>query len=214
MHTTQIVKLYYRLTGGVDSGLAELNVLNYWLQHKVSGDRILADVSVDPKNHVHVQQAAHIFGSVCLGFQVQAKCLQEFDDHKPWTPGRLTKDGHAVLAVGYDQQGLAMLTWGSSQEGTWAWWDECVDEVYAIVPPEAKDPDFAPGFDVQQLLADLNDVADRSSRCCCLTSPVDTIRATVPCGRVCTPRRLLRSSRKNERSRKKNAVFVLREGPR
>jgi hypothetical protein len=47
-------------------------------------------------------------------------CQQEFDAHKPWTTGRLTKDGHAVLAVGYDPQGLTMLTWGSSQEGTWA----------------------------------------------------------------------------------------------
>jgi hypothetical protein len=160
MSTAQVVKLYYHLTGGVDSGLAELNVLNYWRQHKVSADQILAYISVDPKNHEHVQQAAQIFGSVYLGFQVQAQCLQEFNAHKPWTPGRLTKDGHAVLAVGYDPKGLTMLTWGSSQEGTWAWWDECVDEAYAIVPPEAKNPGFAPGFDVQQLLADLNDVAD------------------------------------------------------
>jgi len=55
---------------------------------------------------------------------------------------------------------LTMLTWGSTQKGTWAWWDECVDEAYAIVPPEAKKAGFAPGFNVQQLLADLNDVAD------------------------------------------------------
>jgi hypothetical protein len=159
MPTAQIVKLYYHLTGGTDSGLAELDVLNYWRQNKVSGDEILAYVSIEPKNHEHVQQAAQLFGSVYLGFQVQANCQQEFAQHQPWTPGRLTKDGHAVLAVGYDQNGLTMLTWGSSQEGTWAWWDECVDEAYAIVPPEAKHAGFAPGFDVQQLLADLNDVA-------------------------------------------------------
>jgi hypothetical protein len=157
--TAQVVKVYYHLTGGTDSGLAELDVLNYWRQHKVSGDEILAYVSIDPKNHVHVEQAAQIFGSVYLGFQVQANCQQEFASHKPWTPGRLTKDGHAVLAVGYNHSGLTMLTWGSSQEGTWAWWDECVDEAYAIVPPEAKHADFAPGFDMQQLLADLTDVA-------------------------------------------------------
>jgi hypothetical protein len=155
----QVLKLYYSLTGGVDSGLAELNVLNYWRQHKVSGDEILAYVSIDPKNHVHVQQAAAIFGGVYLGFQCQANCQQEFDAHEPWTPGPLTKDGHAVFAVGYDASALTMLTWGSTQQGTWAWWDECVDEAYAIVPPEAKQPGFAPGFNVQQLLADLNDVA-------------------------------------------------------
>ena len=160
MPAAQVLKLYYSLSGGVDSGLAELNVLNYWRQHKVSGDEILAYVSIDPKNHLHVRQAASLFGGVYLGFQCQAHCQQEFAAKKPWTPGRLTKDGHAVLAVGYDAATLTMLTWGSTQKGTWAWWDECVDEAYAIVPPEAKKAGFAPGFNVQQLLADLNDVAD------------------------------------------------------
>jgi len=160
MPAARVLKLYYSLTGGVDSGLAELNVLNYWRQHKVSGEDILAYVSIEPKNHAHVQQAAAMFGGVYLGFQCQANCQQEFEAHEPWAPGPLTKDGHAVLAVGYDAASLTMLTWGSTQKGTWAWWDECVDEAYAIVPAEAKQPGYAPGFNVQQLLADLNEVAD------------------------------------------------------
>src|SRR5271157_672768 len=36
-----VVKLYMHLTGGVDSGLNELDVLNYWRRHAVSGDEIL-----------------------------------------------------------------------------------------------------------------------------------------------------------------------------
>jgi hypothetical protein len=48
--TVRILKLYYRLTGGVDSGLAELDVLNYWRQQNVSDDEILVYVSIDPKN--------------------------------------------------------------------------------------------------------------------------------------------------------------------
>ena len=34
-----------------------------------------------------------------------------------------------------------------------------MDEAYAIIPPEAADPTFAPGFDLDQLLADLQDIA-------------------------------------------------------
>lgn len=34
-----VVKLYMHLTGGVDSGLNELTVLNYWHQHAVSRDK-------------------------------------------------------------------------------------------------------------------------------------------------------------------------------
>jgi len=155
-----VVKLYMHLTGGVDSGLNELTVLNYWRKNPVSGDAIITYVAIDPKNHTHVQQAIHLFGGVYLGFQVQQNCVQEFDAHQPWTPGPLTTDGHAVYAVGYDQNDVTVLTWGNTQQGTWAWWDECVDEAYAIIPPEAKKPGFAPGFNFAQLKADLAQVAN------------------------------------------------------
>jgi hypothetical protein len=158
MSTKDTVKVYLHLTGGVDSGLNELDVLNYWRQTKVSTEKIIAFASIDPKDHTHVQQAIKLFGGVYLGFQVQKNCEQEFDARKPWVPGPLTKDGHAVLALGYDQNELTVLTWGNTQQATWAWWDECVDEAYAILPHEAQDPKFA-GFDLAQLKADLDEVA-------------------------------------------------------
>lgn len=163
MPKQSVVSLYETLTGGQDTGLNELDVMKYWRANKVSGDEILAFASIDPKNHTHVEQAIQLFGGVYLGFQVQQNCIQDFDAHKPWTPGTLTQDGHAVYAVAYDQNGVTVLTWGNTQQGTWAWWDECVDEAYAIVPPEAKNPAFCPGFNVTQLLADLNQVQQAAS---------------------------------------------------
>ena len=41
----------------------------------------------------------------------------------------------------------------------WAWWNECVDEACAILPPKAATNGFTPGFDFAQLKADLADVA-------------------------------------------------------
>ena len=157
MAKQDVIKLYMHLTGGVDSGLNELDVLNYWHQNKVDGDEIITYAAIDVKNHTHLEQAIHLFGGVYLGFQVQENCIQEFDAHKPWTPGRLTSDGHAVFAVAYDQKGVTVLTWGSTQQATWAWWDECVDEAYAILSPEA--PTFE-GFDLAQLKTDLAAVAN------------------------------------------------------
>jgi hypothetical protein len=158
MTQQEVIKLYYHLTGGVDSGLNELDVLNYWRKNAVSGDKIFSFASVDHKNHTNVQQAIQLFGGVYLGFQVQKNCEQEFSAGKPWTPGPLTNDGHAVYAVAYDSAGVTVLTWGNIQKATWGWWDECVDEAYAILPPEAKEKDFAKGFDFAQLQADLADV--------------------------------------------------------
>jgi len=155
-----VVKLYLHLTGGIDSGLNELDVLNYWQSHVAAGEKIVAFASIDPKNHTHVQQAVQLFGGVYLGFQVQQNCVQEFDARQPWTLGPLTQDGHAVFVVAYDSTGVTVLTWGSTQKATWAWWDECVDEAYAILSPEAKSSDFAPGFNFAQLQADLAAVAN------------------------------------------------------
>ena len=160
MAKSDVVKVYMHLTGGIDSGLNELDVLNYWRKEPIAGDRILALASVDAKDHTHVEQAIQLFGAVYLGFQVQQNCIQEFDARQPWTPGPLTQDGHAVVAVAYDAMGVTVLTWGNTQKATWAWWDECVDEAYTILPPEAKRADFAPGFDFDQLKADLGGVAN------------------------------------------------------
>ena len=154
-----VIKLYMHLTGGVDSGMNELDVLGYWRQHLDSDDKIINFVSISPKDHTQVQQAISLFGGVYLGFQVQQNCIQEFDAHQPWTPGPLTNDGHAVYAVAYDQNGVTVLTWGNTQQATWAWWDECVDEAYAILPVQAEQDGFAPGFNFAQLQTDLAAVA-------------------------------------------------------
>ena len=159
MASKSVVKLYFQLTNGIDSGLYGLDVLNYWRKNAVAGDEILAYAKVDRRNHTDVEQAIRLFGGVYTGFQVQENCLEDFKAGKPWTPGQLTNEGHMVCAVAYDATGVTVLTWGNIQKATWSWWDECVDEAYAILSPEAKNPNFAPGFDFAQLQADLNEVA-------------------------------------------------------
>jgi hypothetical protein len=151
------IALYNRLSGGKDTGLAELDVLNDW--RKETDDPILAYAEIDPKNHDHVKQAMMLYGAVYIGFQVQENCIQEFNAHQPWTPGPLLSEGHAVLTVAYDASGVTVLTWGNTQLGTWAWWDACVDEAYAILPIEAGDPTYAPGLDIVTLLEDLTAIS-------------------------------------------------------
>jgi hypothetical protein len=155
------VKIYLQLTKGLDSGLPELDVLNFWQSKKtIEGGPILAFTSIDPKNHEHVKKAIQLFGGVYLGFQVQRNCQKEFTDRTPWIPGTLTPHGHAVFAVEYDEAGVTVLTWGDTQKATWGWWNECVDESYAILPSQATQPGYSPGFNVTQLIQDLKEVAD------------------------------------------------------
>jgi hypothetical protein len=155
-----VTKLYKKLTGGPDTGLVELDVLNYWRQNSFSGEKILAYAKIsDITNHVHVKQAIQLFGGLYLGFNVQENCLSDFGNHIPWTPGKLLNEGHAIFATSYDPDFITVLTWGNTQKGDWKWWDECVDEAYVILPMEAKNPSFCPGFDFQQLEEDLTIVS-------------------------------------------------------
>jgi hypothetical protein len=156
---TGLLKVYFQLTGGPDSGLDELNVLNYWQSTGIGTDKILAFVSIEPKNRTHIKQAIQYFGGVYLGFQVQQDADTLFDQRKPWTPAPLTNDGHAVYAVAYDADQLTVLTWGNTQLATWSWWDECVDEAYAILPPQAAKAGYIKGLDFAKLKADLEAVA-------------------------------------------------------
>lgn len=155
----EVIKVYNHLTGGVDSGLVMLDVLNYWRRTGMFNNQIMAFMRVNPHNHTHVKQALKLFGGLFMGFQVQEQCMQEFMDKKPWSPGHLIYAGHAVYVTGYDEAGLNVLTWGATQRGMWSWWDLCTDEVYAILPPEAQEEGFAPGFDFEKLKDDLQEVA-------------------------------------------------------
>lgn len=163
MAVSDVLKLYYQLTGGADTGMPELDVLNFWRQNVIAGDEILGYVGVDPHNHDHVKQAIRLFGGVYLGFQVQEAAEDDFSAGRVWTPGPLLNEGHAVFAPTYDPNLIKVLTWGGVQSGTWDWWDETVDEAYAILAPEAKTPGFAPGFDFYQLQADLSKVTNGGS---------------------------------------------------
>ncbi len=158
MNATACTSLYFNLTGGQDSGLDELTVLDYWKSNAINGDQILGFASVNVVNRYEVKQAITLFGGIYIGFQCQANVINEFDWHQWWKPGPLTQDGHAVYVVGYDEYSVSVLTWGGLQVGSWGWWNECVDEAYAILPPQAKLPTFAPGFDFAQLQADLGAV--------------------------------------------------------
>lgn len=154
-----VKKIYFHLTGGDDSGLAMLTVLDYFKKTPVKNELIYAYMSVNPYNHVHVKQAIAIFGGLFVGFQVQEDCAKDFVESRVWTPGRLLNAGHAIFVTGYNPVELNVLTWGGTHRGTWEWWDACVDEAYVILPPEASNPEFAPGFDFEKLKKDLVSVS-------------------------------------------------------
>lgn len=141
---SNIIQLYSEACGyragdsSTDQGGCEQDVLTYAMLAGIPVDegsgrhRIVAFVEVDPSNFADVKLAIYTGGLVYLGFDVPDYIMSQ----QVWDvqPGK-TKSigGHAVIAAGYDDQGLHIISWGSkAYRMTWAFWSHYVDEAYLV----------------------------------------------------------------------------------
>ena len=151
----EVVKTYLDWTKGEDSGCVMFSVAKAWTKAHFFNDKIDAFVSLHRADPLDVKRAVVWYGGIFLGFNVQAAAISDFEANRPWTPGP-AEGGHGVVIIGYDEKYLHVLTWGGIARATWDWWNEMVDEAYVLLPDEAKDPSFAPGFDYALLESDLS----------------------------------------------------------
>src|SRR5208282_4009061 len=172
---TQIIAAYSAITGynpktgANDNGANEVDVLNYWRQTGIAGDKIGAYVSLEPSNHTHVMDSVFIFEGCYIGVQLPISAQAQTQNHQPWSvpPGGTTGKGkpgswggHAVPVVAYDSRGVTVVTWGALQVMTWSFWEAYCDEAYAILSTDyINGKKEAPqGFSMAQLQADLADL--------------------------------------------------------
>jgi hypothetical protein len=158
MFEADVLQLHQSIGGMSGDGYNVRDALVYWLANPISGDTILSCGGIQKQNNVtHIRQAIQLFGGVLVGFQVEQGTRDQFLRGQPWdgNAGPLLNEGHTVFAVGYDANYLTLLTWGTTQRGTWSWLENRGDEIYAVLPPEANDPRYCPGYTFDQLAAAL-----------------------------------------------------------
>lgn len=153
-----VVQEYMELTGGVDSGLAELDVLHQWASPGILGSQIDAYAPVTVSNLIELHQAIWLFGGCYVGVQLPQSAPQQFESGQPWTvePGDSIEGGHCIFFAGYSPEYLYAITWGAVQPVTAAWWQTYGEEAWCVMPHQfdisAKTPT---GIDVASLRADL-----------------------------------------------------------
>lgn len=137
-----IIQFYSEATGyksgdaSTDKGGVEQDVLTYAMLSGIpvtSGrHRISAFVEIDPANFADVKLTIYEAGLCYLGFDVPDWVMSS----QVWDvrPGQANiVGGHAVIAAGYDADGLNIISWGSkAYRMTWAFWSAYVDEAYLI----------------------------------------------------------------------------------
>lgn len=164
-----VVNQYFALTGGQDTGLALLDVMNAWRKSGLLGNQIGAYAAVTLSDHAEVAAAIWLFGAIDVGVQLplawqgtpnwQAPARHFIFARSPWAQ-RWQKGswgGHSIPLVAYDATNLYGVSWGQVVTISWAAWDQYFVEAYAAIDPlwVSGDKPAPSGFDVAHLAADL-----------------------------------------------------------
>lgn len=153
----QVLDLYNLVNGGRDEGANMLDVLHQMRTGPgLAGDHVYAYASVDCDDPDMVKAASWLFQGLYIGINMPLSAQHQ----KVWDtvvgphgkPG--SWGGHAVNVVAYDAAGLTVVTWGALQRMTWAFWEEYVEEAWALLPADFQalsGPLQANGFDFAAL---------------------------------------------------------------
>jgi hypothetical protein len=165
---SSIVQLYSSVTGydpitrANDRGAVCTSILDYWRDNGIEGHKILAYVNLDYTNVSLVKSAIYLFELIYIGIRMPLSAQEQLGNWTvtdpsltgPSTPG--SWGGHCVIVVGYDDEGLDLITWGERYRMTWEFFSTYVDEVYVILSQDFINNNEAPnGFDLTQLQSDL-----------------------------------------------------------
>jgi hypothetical protein len=158
-----VLKEYFKESGGADDGLVMLDSLNAWRHDGWRAARrkykIKAFAQITPSHHAEVKAAIYLLTSAYVGLALPKSAQAQMQTGQAWTVVSGASGvpnswgGHCVMIPGYNPTGPVCVTWGRKQQMSWAFFDKYCDEAYAIV----DDKDSAKSqLDVAKLLAALD----------------------------------------------------------
>jgi len=148
---------YFNLTGGADTGLVESTFLSTAKSAPILGSQVDVFCPFDFTNVEHTKSAIYLFGGVFLGVSLPQSAENQFPGKWTVVPGSPIIGGHCIVAIGYDEEGVFIVTWGTVIKATWEWFEKYVDEAYAVLYTEQVEKNRGPlaTFNIDQLRADI-----------------------------------------------------------
>jgi len=107
-----------------DNGCDEVTALNYWTENGFAdGTKLLAWLAVDPSNQQEVVAAMYLFENLYFGIELPDKWVNPMPDASGFTwniaGSSDPQNGHCVVGVGYNSNGVNIDTWGLLGTLTW-----------------------------------------------------------------------------------------------
>ena len=123
-----------------DTGAVELDVLNYWRQVGIGGEKIVAYVALPVSQQLLVKTAMWLLGGLYVGAELPLSAQSQVGGVWDVVAGPDAQagswGGHAFNVVRLDSKGGTGITWAREQEFTWAWWSAYITEDYGVLPSE------------------------------------------------------------------------------
>jgi hypothetical protein len=161
--TDQAVLDLYWQTGTADDGRYCLDILNRWHTHGFGADleKLTVFAQVDPTQRQQAKLAVYWLGFLYIGLALPISAQQQ--SHWSIVRGANAKPGswggHCVPVVGYDGNGLDVVTWGKVIRMTWGFFAKYCDEAYTVLVPDwfqsGHSPADAGALKLDAMLADL-----------------------------------------------------------
>lgn len=161
----EVKAFYFSLSGNVDSGLFEGDVLRHAKAMGFPLDgrlKLDAWVSVGLGDMEMVKSLTSLFWCVYLGVELPKSAQNQAVWDAP-TDGNFTGDnepgswgGHCIVMPKYETDGPTFITWGTQKKATWQWLHAFGDECYVLLDENRAS---AIGVDWEALLADMKAVS-------------------------------------------------------
>lgn len=126
-----------------DNGTVLLDALNYWMKTGLAIsetaplDRLDGFAVIEPNDLDGIKRAVAEFGCCYVGIELPQSAEDETNAGQVWSDTTGTPiEGHCVLLVAYDADGMTCVTWGQLQKLTWDWWAMYGSEAYALLRRE------------------------------------------------------------------------------
>jgi hypothetical protein len=159
-----------------DQGAVCSDVLNYWRNIGIAGNKLTAYLQVQAANFQQLYESISLFGNVYCGVALPVISEEQFATGQDWdlpkdyrtnpdaSPGSL--GGHCVPIIGYTPAYLECVTWGQVQRMSNEFWSYYVDEAWVALGPAWADTTHSPsGFNLAALYADLGKITAKINIC-------------------------------------------------
>lgn len=122
-----------------------VKMLNYWRKKGIDNHKIIAFAKLTYNNKAsrreELKRAIYLYGGCFIGIDIPRSVESQWQKGEKWTVLKRAAHGdrrrklwfsHALVAIGYNENDVLVVTFGKEETMSWEFYEKYVDEAYAV----------------------------------------------------------------------------------